>query len=75
MKLTKKQSKSLEKAFNDKGVQNMKPEEYDSYIQQIACLSLSTMIANKGAQFTKEFVEAALNNTEPTAIVQQVRMH
>ena len=75
MKLSKKQSRALGKAFNDKAVQNMKSEEYEEYIQQICALSLSTIIANKGPQFTKEFVEAALNNTEPTPIVQQSRTH
>jgi len=75
MKLTKRQSKAVEKTFNDKNVQNMKNEEYGEYIQFICALSLSTMIANKGAQFTKEFVESALNNTGPTAIVQQFKPH
>jgi len=75
VKLTKKQSKALEKTFNDKNVQNMKNEEYGEYIQQVCALTLTTMIANKGAEYTKEFVEAALNNTEPSPIVYQLKPH
>ncbi len=75
MKMTAKQVKALERTFNHKTVQNMKTEEYRGYIEQICALSLSTIIANEGIDFAKGFVEAALNNTEPVAIAQQLKPH
>ncbi len=38
-------------------------------------LSLATVQANKGTQFTAEFVEAGLNSQEDQVIAQQVSQH
>jgi len=75
MKATKKQLKMLEIVFNDKTVRNMKPDEYNEYLQMLLTLSLSTVRANKGAQFCKEFIEAGLNSQEDQVIVQQHKPH
>lgn len=75
MKATKRQLKMLETVFNDKTVRNMKPDEYDNYLQMLLTLSLCTVKANKGAQFCKEFVEAGLNDQQDQVIVTQVRSH
>ena len=75
MKATKKQLKMLELVFNHKSVQNMKPEEYNDYLQMLLTLSLATVQANKGTEFTVDFVEAGLNSQEDQVIVKQAKAH
>jgi len=75
MKATRKQLKMLEIVFNHKSVQNMKPDEYNDYLQMLLTLSLSTVRANKGAQFCQEFIEAGLNSQEDQVVAQQFKTH
>ena len=75
MKATRKQLKMLEMVFNHKTVQGMKAEEYNDYLQMILTLSLSTVRANKGAQFCKEFIEAGLNSQGDLVVASQVKPH
>ena len=75
MQATKKQLKMLEIVFNDKTVRNMKPKEYNDYLQMLLTLSLATVQANKGTQFCVEFVEAGLNSQEDQVVVQQMKSH
>lgn len=75
MKATSKQLKMLEIVFNHKSVQSMKTEEYNEYLQMLLTLSLSTVRANKGAQFCQEFIEAGLNSQEDQVVVKQYKAH
>ena len=75
MNATDNQLKMLEIVFNHKAVQAMKPDEYNDYLQMILTLSLSTVRANKGSEFCKEFIEAGLNSQEDQVIVKQYTSH
>lgn len=73
MKLTNKQGKALELAFNSGLVRNMEPQEYNEYLQLLLSLSLQTTRANNGDQFVKEFVNAALSDQVPPVVKQTVQ--
>jgi len=75
MKATSKQLKMLEIVFNHKTVRSMKPDEYNDYLQMLLTLSLATVHANRGTEFTVDFVEAGLNCKEDQVVVKQFKPH
>jgi len=73
-KVTKKHSKALKLAFDSGIVRNMKPDEYDDYIQMLMALSMSTIRASKGDKFVSGFVSAALS-TPLDMQTKQIKQH
>ena len=75
MKVTEKQEKMLDTAFDSKDVKEMSTDEYNEYVQFLLTISLSTIISRKGHAFAAEFVRAGLNSPENQIIAQQVKHH
>lgn len=74
MKMTKKQGKALELAFNNESIRTMKPDEYKIHMQTVLALSLQTVRANHGDEFVAAFVDIALSKPVDF-IAQQQKVH